>query len=99
MRDRMAFALLAACVATFTASAAPALNFASTPKPLFRTLPNNLRWHPLPPAGSPQLTQWNGSFTDHLGQTINYTMPGTDPATSNASTTFPVVIVPIKMVY
>lgn len=43
--------------------------------------------------------QWNGHFTDHLGQTINYTMVGTDPSSTNVRTTIPVVIIPIKMVY
>ncbi len=45
------------------------------------------------------LVQWNGSFTDLTNKKITYTMAGTDPAATNATTTFTVYIIPIKMVY
>jgi len=89
-----------------------ALSFVSTPalsgpaalsqfkiiRPLFRALPAKAAPQRFFVPGGP-LVQWNGSFVDHTGQTINYTMVGTDPATTKGITTVPVVIVPIKMVY
>ena len=85
-------------ILTAAASAAtPAPKFKIV-RPLFRTIPHSVPWHhPRPPAA--QLTQWDGSFTDHLGQTITYTMAGTDPAINNAPSTTPVIIIPIRMVY
>jgi hypothetical protein len=72
---------------------------ASVPKPKFIALPS----HPgiAAQAGKPvgQLPQWNGSFTDHLGQTINYTMVGGDPAATNTTSKVRVYIIPIKMVF
>src|SRR5271165_6235073 len=52
-----------------------------------------------PKAGGPQLPQWNGSFTDLTHAKINYTMPGSSPNTAGKTTTFTVVIIPLKMVY
>src|SRR5438477_3206592 len=66
-------------------------------KPRFVTLPNHYSLAPHHPASS--LTQWSGSFTDLTGHTINYVMVGTNPNSTNTSTTVPVVLVPIKMVY
>jgi hypothetical protein len=67
-------------------------------KPLFLALPAKpAPQRPFVPGGP--LVQWNGSFVDHLGQTINYTMVGTDPSKTNVVTTIPVAIIPIKMVY
>jgi hypothetical protein len=50
------------------------------------------------PSGS-DLTQWNGSFTDQTGKKITFTHIGTDPGSTNTSTTTTVLIIPIKMVY
>jgi hypothetical protein len=66
-------------------------------KPRFVTLPNHYKLAPLHPASS--LTQWNGGFTDLTGHAVTYVMPGTNPNSTNTSTTVPVVLVPIKMVY
>ncbi|HTK80288.1 MAG TPA: hypothetical protein VL286_07580 [Rhizomicrobium sp.] len=68
-------------------------------KPLFGVIPSNAPGHHAPKRPVTPLVQWNGSFTDHVGQTITYTMVGTDPSSSNSPTTIPVVIIPIKMVY
>ncbi|MBV9990075.1 MAG: hypothetical protein JOZ72_02175 [Alphaproteobacteria bacterium] len=67
------------------------------PKPKFLALPV----HGTLPARAPvtPLAQWNGSFTDKLGQTVNYTMVGGDPATTNTTTKIRVFIIPIKMVF
>jgi hypothetical protein len=69
----------------------------TAPKPRFVTLPNHYRLAPHNPSAS--LTQWSGSFTDLTGRQISYVMPGTNPNTTNTSTTVSVVLVPIKMVY
>src|SRR6202158_6171885 len=66
-------------------------------KPMFKSGPNHMELAPRAPASS--LTQWNGSFKDLLGFTVKYTMVGTNPATSNVTSTIPVYIIPIKMVY
>jgi hypothetical protein len=81
------------------AATADAAVWKGTVRPMFTTLPPSSPGHqaPLHPASS--LTQWNGSFTDLTGHLITYTMVGTNPATNNAPTTVPVVVVPIKMVY
>ncbi len=89
--------LLAAGFAAFPASAQNDKPMAA--RPMFVTLPNHTNLAPrgLPPAV--QLTQWNGSFTDLTGKHVSYVMVGTNPMTTNTSTTVPVYIVPIKMVY
>jgi hypothetical protein len=86
-------------VAFGIAATADAAVWKGTVRPMFTTLPASSPGHqaPLHPAAS--LTQWNGSFTDLTGHLITYTMVGTNPATNNAPTTIPVVVVPIKMVY
>ncbi len=71
-------------------------------KRLYKTLPNDRHAAPQSAgvglAGS-TLTQWNGTFIDLTKKKVTYTMVGTNPATSNVSTTVPVYIIPIKMVY
>src|SRR5262249_36191523 len=52
------------------------------------------------PAPAGNLTQWNGSFTDtHDHGVHTFTMVGTNPATTNTTTTIPLFIIPIKMVF
>jgi hypothetical protein len=41
---------------------------------------------------------WSGSF-DYQAHTYKYAMVGTDPAAGSATTTIPVVIVPIRMIF
>ena len=67
------------------------------------TKPSTPRFVTLPPKPSTDgaepavtLTTWNGSFT-YSGHTYNYNMVGTAPS-SNATTTIPVYIIPIKIV-
>jgi hypothetical protein len=95
-----ALALLAGTVAlcVTAVSAAPAPTF-RTVTPIFGTIPNNAPGHYAPKAPVTPLAQWNGSFTDHLNQTITYTMVGTDPSTTNTATAVPLVIIPLKFVY
>jgi hypothetical protein len=66
-------------------------------KPMFKAGPNHMELAPSAPASS--LTQWNGSFTDLTNRTVTYTMVGTSPSHGSVSTTVPVYIIPIKMVY
>jgi hypothetical protein len=82
------------CTADVSAQTAPA-----NVRPMFTTLPHNAPGHRAPVRPASQLTQWNGSFTDRTGKQVSYTMAGTNPATNNAPTTIPVVVIPIKMVY
>jgi hypothetical protein len=66
-------------------------------KPMFKAGPNHMELAPSAPATN--LMQWNGSFTDLTLKRVTYTMVGTKPSLGNASTTVPVYIIPIKMVY
>jgi hypothetical protein len=66
-------------------------------KPMFKAGPNHSELAPKAPAAT--LTQWNGSFTDLTKQKVTYTMVGTDPSKGGVSSTIPVYIIPIKMVY
>jgi len=45
------------------------------------------------------LVQWKGKFIDITHKTVTFTMVGTDPTKTNVTTTIPVLIIPIKMVY
>ena len=49
-----------------------------------------------PPAG--QLAQWNGSWV-HKNVRYPFVMVGSDPRKNNTTTTVPVYIIPVKMVY
>src|SRR5260221_14683843 len=66
-------------------------------KPMFKAGPNHTELAPLAPATT--LTQWNGTFKDLHGLTVQCIMEGTDPATTNSSSTTPVHIITIKMLY
>src|SRR6202521_3516317 len=66
-------------------------------KPMFKSGPNHMELAPSAPASS--LVQWNGSFTDLTQKKVTYTMVGTPPSQGSTSTTVPVYIIPIKMVY
>jgi len=98
MKSAVSLSLLAAsamlCSATEAAQRPP-----SVARPMFTTIPHSAPGHYAPIKPASQLTQWNGSFTDLTGHQITYTMAGTNPATNNAATTVPVVVIPIKMVY
>ena len=55
----------------------------------------------MPSIGVPatNLTQWNGSFKDLTGVNRTFTMVGTDPHKSNVTSTVPLIVVPIKIVF
>ena len=90
-------ALLTACIALSSVGTLAAQeNKYVNPKPMFTRM-----HHPEIAArsGAANLVQWNGGFTDITHQKITFTMVGTDPTKTNITTTIPVVIVPIKLVY
>jgi len=102
----MRFAFTAAFVAASSlfvsfAASAQSSDAAPTLVPRYVVLPP----HVVPGVRFPEsstaasLVQWNGSYTDLLGHTINYTMAGMNPSSSNATTTIKALIIPIKMVY
>jgi hypothetical protein len=88
---------LSALATVSLAALLPVAAAAHSPKPMFVTLPNHLNLAPQNPVT--QLTQWSGSFTDLTHKAVSYTMVGTNPATTNTTTTISVVLVPVKMVY
>ena len=91
-------AVLTAVIATFTSMNTSAQD-AKVARPMFVTLPNHMSLAPKGATPAAQLVQWNGSFRDLTGKTVNYVMVGTNPATTNTTSTVPVYIIPIKMVY
>jgi hypothetical protein len=91
----LAAGCFAACLAGGTAAAQDndAASQSQPSRPLFVTMP------PKPgPAVRPAVTlpTWNGSFM-YNGKSYTYNMVGTAP-TSNAATTIPVFIIPVKIV-
>lgn len=105
MKTRFAsLALLATSVAAlsaFSASAAPANGV----RPMFGVIPASAPWHAATveaqknrkPAA--QISQWNGSFSDHHGTNRTFTMIGPDPSKNNSTTTIPFEIVPVQFTY
>ena len=94
------FALSVAATLSLTAAAAPVQKWTGPVRPMFRALRNYTLGKTYPAiTTTSQLSQWNGSFKDTLGNKVRFTMAGPNPATSNATTTIPVVIVPLKLVY
>jgi len=68
------------------------------PVPRYVTLPPHAQTYNVPsPAGN--LAQWNGSFTDLTHVKRTFTMVGTNPLNTNTSTTVPLVVIPIKVVF
>lgn len=87
----MVLALLSPMVAN---AAAPL-----TKLPQFKPMFTVLRYHGLKPLLSTGgLPQWSGSFT-YKKQIYQFTMVGRNPASNNATTTIPVVMIPIKVVF
>ena len=96
-----AFALLIAAFAIpdsiFTlAQAASTTTATQGPKALFMAIshPNSVSPNPIS-----KLAQWSGGFTDNTQQPITFVMVGSDPNKTNVTTTIPVMIIPIKMVF
>jgi hypothetical protein len=64
------------------------------PTPRFTTMPHAQQGVP-----ATNLTQWNGSFKDLTGVNRTFTMVGTDPHKSNVTSTVPLIVVPVKIVF
>ena len=92
------FNLLAALLLACTVSAAFAQDDSQAvgPKPMFKAYLRSTL-----PAEVPgkQLVQWNGSFTDLTHVKRSFTMVGTNPASTNVTTTTTIWVIPIKFVY
>jgi hypothetical protein len=84
-------------VCTFCASFALAQDAAPSARPMFATMPPHSYSTPNA-APAANLAQWNGAWT-HKGQRTTFVMVGADPRQSNATTTIPTFIIPIKFVY
>jgi hypothetical protein len=92
-------AAIAAMFMSFATSAAPVERIGPA-TPQFVIIPNDAPGHTAPRVNrAQQLTQWSGSFKDRNGARVRFVMVGTDPNTTNQSTTVPLVVIPIKMVY
>ena len=99
MKARFAsLALLATTVAASLVVSAAA-DAAQKAKPMFTTIPANAPGHIAPINPPANLVQWNGGFTDLTGHNITFVMVGTDPGSTNTSSTVNVVVIPIKMVF
>jgi len=68
-----------------------------TYKPMFVVLPQRPANYPHGSAAS--LAQWNGTYKDLKGNTVNFTQIGGNPATTNTTSTMKIMIIPIKMIY
>src|SRR6202521_1860894 len=102
MTQRLAVAILFAAFLLLAGASVAFAQEAKYPdildaKPMFKSGPNHMELAPRAPASS--LVQWNGSFTDLTQKKVTYTMVGTPPSQGSTSTTVPVYIIPIKMVY
>jgi hypothetical protein len=103
MKKRLAaLTLLAGSVAAGMVSAAADPNLPSlkpgTFKPMYVVGPK----HTAPLTNkvpSSDLPQWNGSFTDRTNKTVTFTQIGGNPATTDATDTITVLLIPIKMVF
>ena len=96
MNRRFATLSLLATLLLACASLAFAEDNSANVKPMFTAIRHD--GPSVSPSGK-QLVQWNGSFKDHTGQTHTFTMVGTNPATTNVTTTTTVWIIPVKFVY
>ena len=86
-------ALLAATVSPLVAQTASAAEPAA--QPMFTVLPPHGTWGKHFPVA---LQTWSGSIS-YSGHTYNFTMVGTDPASTNTTTTVTTYIVPVIMKY
>jgi hypothetical protein len=68
-------------------------------KPMFVTLPKHGTIHPgVHYAAAQSLQTWSGTI-GYSGSNYNFSMVGTNPATTNTSTSVTVYVIPVKMVY
>jgi hypothetical protein len=87
-------ALVLACASLAFAQGAQDFPYPN-PTRMLVTLPQ----HPQTVVPATNLTQWNGSFTDLTHAKHTFTMVGTDPSKTDVTSTIPVFVIPIKMVF
>lgn len=87
------------CLAAFGWTALASGQATLAPRAMYVVRPAHPVSNAVRQAATAQLTQWNGKFTDLTKQPITFTMVGTNPTSTNVTTTIPVFIIPIKMVY
>jgi hypothetical protein len=94
-KSLMLTAVLSAATLPLVANAGWTKEASHQARPMFLSLN-----HPGGPhaPGTPQLPQWNGSFTDRTGKQVTFTMLGGDPA-KTAATHVSVLLVPVIAVY
>lgn len=85
------------CIVSTTPAQDPNYPSLFDAKPMFVAGPPH--WELAPQGPQTTLPLWNGSFKDRTGKTVNFSMVGTSPSSTNFATTVPVFIIPIKMVY
>lgn len=95
MKRRLTLSLLAALAAVGCTTGAASAQDTLPARPMYGHLKPNLVAGIKTPATA--LTTWSGSFT-FGGKTYRYNMVGTAPSTGT-STTVPVFVIPVKMVY
>jgi hypothetical protein len=91
---------IANLLATFLLVAFASFTFAQDTQvatPRFAALPPHSAY-PLSQKPAANLTQWRAAYT-HKNVRYPFVMVGTNPKTTNLTTTVPVFIIPIKMVY
>jgi hypothetical protein len=94
-------AVLAVCLAVAGVSSAASPQTPSLPDAKARWVVLTHKANGAAPraAATAQLVQWKGKFTDLTHKVVTFTMAGTNPTSTNVTTTIPVYIIPIKMVY
>jgi len=99
MKKYAALSMIAALCLVASVSFAQEAQYPTIPnaKPMFVAGPNHKELAPKAPAST--LTQWNGSFTDLTKRKVTYTQVGTDPNSTNTTTTIPVYIIPVTLKY
>jgi hypothetical protein len=96
MKTRLSTLALLATASTLTIAATMATAEPAA-KPMFGVLPAHGTIHQYAHAPA-ALQTWNGTIT-YNARNYNFTMVGTNPASNNTTTTMPVFIIPVKMVY
>ncbi len=92
------FSLIAALLLTCSLAGIASAQDSESPSPrgIYLAVPPH-SYYPVAPSNK-QLTQWTYKFT-YNGQKYSPVIVGTDPSKTNVTTTTPVFIIPIKMVY
>jgi hypothetical protein len=96
MNNRISVLTMLVALALIASSAVAQDHDTLPARPLYGHVPA----HPSTDASNPpaSLQTWAGTFT-YQGATNHFTMVGTDPSSSNVTTTIPVFVVPVRLGY